>query len=491
MLSNRRPTPDARPALTVPLWPRAVGQTLALVIALVVVVGTVVTLNGHDRGGWVSNGIVKRLALDGEISLARMVEGGALVAAAGLSLVCAALAPRRHALRWRWGLLAVVLVTLAADEMAQVHTAITPDLSALAAGWGAGPGLQAVAWLLVVGPLGVVVGLLWLPGLRQLPGRTRWFIVAAGVAYVVAAAGGNLLSAELALTAGPNSLAYAAAKTVAEILEMGAQALLVFALLDYLAQTYRAALRLELRAPPGEPAPGVIYLQPGRVALWLGLGAGLFAALFVGLFLLIPLPALSPSALGLMGRLHMDTETSLSTAYNDFLLALATGLLVVLSQHAYRHHDPLRRRWLALTAAFAALTLDEFMSLHERLVNPIRNLLGVSGLLGFGWYLAILPLVALLGLFCLDLVRRLPRRTQTLLVLAGGVYVGAAAGVEMFGALFAEAYGYQSLPYLAEVAVEETFEMLGLVVFIYALLDYVARTWGAVGVELQARPENV
>jgi hypothetical protein len=60
-------------------------------------------------------------------------------------------------------------------------------------------------------------------------------------------------------------------------------------------------------------------------------------------------------------------------------------------------------------------------------------------------------------------------------VSAAAVYVGGALGMEMVcGYMFVE-YGEQSLAYLAAMTLEETMEMTGMVIFLYALLDFLRR----------------
>jgi hypothetical protein len=67
-----------------------------------------------------------------------------------------------------------------------------------------------------------------------------------------------------------------------------------------------------------------------------------------------------------------------------------------------------------------------------------------------------------------------------LFVLAAALYVGGALGTEMVEAVYVEAHGRGTLAREAICCVEELLEMLGVVVFAYALLDYLRKHVGTV-----------
>jgi hypothetical protein len=57
-------------------------------------------------------------------------------------------------------------------------------------------------------------------------------------------------------------------------------------------------------------------------------------------------------------------------------------------------------------------------------------------------------------------------------VIAGTIYVVGAIGVEMLTGLYFESHGGGNPGYVALQTVEETLEMSGIVIFIFALADY-------------------
>lgn len=67
----------------------------------------------------------------------------------------------------------------------------------------------------------------------------------------------------------------------------------------------------------------------------------------------------------------------------------------------------------------------------------------------------------------------LPARIRRLILIAGTVYVGSALGVEMLDGYYAQMYSNDNMMYSILTTIEESMEMLGIIIFIYALLSYI------------------
>jgi hypothetical protein len=81
----------------------------------------------------------------------------------------------------------------------------------------------------------------------------------------------------------------------------------------------------------------------------------------------------------------------------------------------------------------------------------------------------------------------LPPRTRTLFLVAGGLYVGGALGMEMVAGVLAGIPGWGTEGNLRyAVPVEELCEMLGVVMFIHVLLSYLGRRMGEVRLGITA-----
>jgi len=132
--------------------------------------------------------------------------------------------------------------------------------------------------------------------------------------------------------------------------------------------------------------------------------------------------------------------------------------------------------WLALGAVFLWLSLDEAAMFHEGINTAlVFSQPDTEGLFYFPWVIPALIFVAIVGIWCIPFLRHIDRRTAAFFLVAGAVYVMGAVGMEMSAGPFVEKYGELSLPHMICEVIEETLEMLGIVIFIYALLDHLAR----------------
>lgn len=166
--------------------------------------------------------------------------------------------------------------------------------------------------------------------------------------------------------------------------------------------------------------------------------------------------------------LGVDEEQSIPAWFSAVALFLCSLLLTSLSG------DPRRRaftlHWRLLAVIFLVLSLDEAVGFHERAIVPLRSAWGVDGLLYFTWVIPAAILVVAVALAYLGFIRALPARTRQLMIVAALLYVGGALVMELFGALQVSRQGQENLTYVVLSTVEELFEMLGIVVFLYALL---------------------
>ncbi|MDY6854470.1 MAG: hypothetical protein SWO11_07150 [Thermodesulfobacteriota bacterium] len=129
--------------------------------------------------------------------------------------------------------------------------------------------------------------------------------------------------------------------------------------------------------------------------------------------------------------------------------------------------------WLGLVITFSYLTLDEAVSIHERLSNPIRSLLKLSGLLYYAWIIPYSIALFIFFLIYLRFIISLPYRTRILIITGGVLFLIGALGLEIFEGKYIEVFDRNRLYHLFYITLEESLEMIGLGVFIYALMTYI------------------
>jgi hypothetical protein len=169
-----------------------------------------------------------------------------------------------------------------------------------------------------------------------------------------------------------------------------------------------------------------------------------------------------------------DLEQSLATWVSCLLLLAVAVLLGVIAAARAQEGDRFRRHWLALAVLAGLASLSEVAMLHERVGLTIGPHLQTTGFLYHAWVIPASVLVVIVALTFLRFLLHQPPRTRLLFLLAGGLYVGGALGMEFIGASINEQHGPESLRYTLLTDVEEFLEMLGAIVAIYALLGVAA-----------------
>lgn len=178
----------------------------------------------------------------------------------------------------------------------------------------------------------------------------------------------------------------------------------------------------------------------------------------------------------LSNRVDFDDEVSIPTWYSQFLLlGVATAAFAASVLESAKNK---RRAWAVVGGAGLLLSIDEVGSIHELFLQTLH-------LLYYGeviptnaknaWWL-VLPFIGVAVVAGLIwLYKLLPRRTWNLFLLAGVVYVAGAAGLELFSNdVIKTSYMYQGIM----TGIEETLEMLGTLIALYAIIDYLERHHG-------------
>lgn len=216
-----------------------------------------------------------------------------------------------------------------------------------------------------------------------------------------------------------------------------------------------------------------ITLNPAACAGVLGLVAALLVLLSIG-------GQLSTYILGhdylkgIVPLFYLGFEGNIPTFFSMLLLLSAAALLAVIARLNSRHGMPYASKWLILSTGFLYLAYDEAFSVHERFIKPVRSLLGDDslGIFYYAWVIPGMVIVIMLALFFFNFLLSLPSRDRLMFLLSAGLYLGGAIGFELVGGSYAEMNGVKNLAYTMIVTVEEGLEMAGVIVFIYALLEY-------------------
>jgi hypothetical protein len=218
--------------------------------------------------------------------------------------------------------------------------------------------------------------------------------------------------------------------------------------------------------------PSTITLDPGTVVRRLGIVIALLVlanvAAAISYFFLG-----HQSLLGLVNAFSLNRENNFPSYVSGIMLLLAAGLLATIAHGVRRRQEPFARHWQGLAIIFALLSLDEITSVHEIIGASLAVLAGITGVRRFYfWVVPAAPLLLVLAVSYTRFLVHLPPRYRRLFILAGALYVGGAVGFEIVSAWHATRYGYLNFLHAMIFTVEETLEMSGTLLFIYALLHY-------------------
>lgn len=160
--------------------------------------------------------------------------------------------------------------------------------------------------------------------------------------------------------------------------------------------------------------------------------------------------------------LSLSGEANLPTWVSSMLLfacALVAGAI------AMARTDALRRGFWGTCAVFVYASIDESVQLHEHLGGHYE----FGGILYFDWVIWAAVLVVALAIAFWPFVRALPAITRTRLVVAGAIYLGGAIAMELPLGWWTDRHGVDGLGYALIDWVEETMEMIGAALALFAL----------------------
>lgn len=167
--------------------------------------------------------------------------------------------------------------------------------------------------------------------------------------------------------------------------------------------------------------------------------------------------------------LSLKSEFNIPTVVSVLWLATCALLLAVIAAVQRARGAQYVSRWRLLAGIFLYLAIDEGARLHERLNEPLSALPFTTGPLRWGWVLAGGLAVALVSAAYLQFVRALPSPQRTGVVVAAGMYVTGALGMELVGASVSDGTGLDTARYLTLTIVEESLELAGIGLFIVVL----------------------
>lgn len=170
---------------------------------------------------------------------------------------------------------------------------------------------------------------------------------------------------------------------------------------------------------------------------------------------------------------NLDSEKNIPTFFSTLLLLTCSILLGIIASTRKVQMKREFWHWAILAAGFLFLAADEFIEIHERIGTLVHNKFNTTGVFYFAWIIPYALLAIAVVIAFVPFVWRLPKSVKWMMILAGFLYVFGALGMEAVASYLNYESGERGLYFAVLTTIEETMEMAGLLVFIYALLHYI------------------
>jgi hypothetical protein len=167
---------------------------------------------------------------------------------------------------------------------------------------------------------------------------------------------------------------------------------------------------------------------------------------------------------------YVDVEGNIPSWFSVVLLFGAALLFIVIGMYRRHHFLKDNTGWLLMGALFTYLSLDEGAELHEKLIGPMRSLLGAGGILYFAWIIPGIIVLLILAWYFRPFVTHLPGKIRRGFLVAVVIYLVGALGSEMVGGLLYQNLGQDNPLYYVQSHIEELLEMTAVILLIYILL---------------------
>jgi hypothetical protein len=208
-----------------------------------------------------------------------------------------------------------------------------------------------------------------------------------------------------------------------------------------------------------------------------------------------------------LSRFDVGEEASIPTWFSSLILLISSILLAVIAIATKRRVDRYSLHWAVLSIIFLILSIDEVIQVHElggRIQESVissddrfTGFIPESSFIAHSWVVPGAIFVLIVGLAYLPFLAHLPRLPRRLFLLGGTLYGLGALGLETLSQRVIYSYGrdkwqagdvggFPKALVGVQGSVEELLEMLGVVVFIYALLLYASYYVKQINIRIQS-----
>lgn len=179
----------------------------------------------------------------------------------------------------------------------------------------------------------------------------------------------------------------------------------------------------------------------------------------------------------LSNRLDMDDESSIPTWFSQIIfLAISCAALLAATLEKLRVK---RTLWIVIGIVAVSLSIDEIAGIHEQVLQTVHVLLfhqAAPTITANAWFVVLPFVLVAVGLLARQMVRHFPKRLLTVTGLGLAIFLTGAVGVDIItqGIEFPQ-FSHEFLLQGIFVAVEEGLELIGSIIVLYGIMEYIEK----------------
>jgi hypothetical protein len=169
---------------------------------------------------------------------------------------------------------------------------------------------------------------------------------------------------------------------------------------------------------------------------------------------------------------NLNDEANVPTWFSSTTLLFAAILAWLIARCLKLAQKPFFKSWIVVGCSLFFMSLDEFIQIHEAVGRVLIRTEALPSL-GFNvWIIPGLALVLGVALIILRMWWNLPSRFRLVFLLATLVYFSGTLVTEAIGNAIWKGTGYNTVGFALFIHIEEVLEMLGVVILINGLMNY-------------------
>ena len=182
-----------------------------------------------------------------------------------------------------------------------------------------------------------------------------------------------------------------------------------------------------------------------------------------------------PDTFDFIRLFDLDYEGNIPTLFSAVLFFINGLFFYLIYSSTKQENNPYQSYWLGLALIFIFMGFDEGTRLHEEIGDLVETIVEAKGLLYFPWVIPYSIAFLIASVIYFRFYLTLNKNLKFRLFFCALIFLSGAMGLEIISAQEAETNGTSSLRYSILYTIEETLEIVGLILLIDTLVGHLSR----------------